>query len=152
MNTDKTMQRQPDIKLAALEIWVAGRQFEEKDDYWDGNWLIVTVHCGSAGSDVWSQGPILHLSEVQWWLKEVRLLYQRIEGAVELNCMEPNLWVGIQLDQRGHGQLKLKVTPDNMREWHEYLVEIDQSYLPQLISSLEDILREYPIRSPRDSK
>jgi len=36
----------PDLKLEGLQIWIHGRQFPDAADYWDGNWLRVTAHCG----------------------------------------------------------------------------------------------------------
>jgi hypothetical protein len=51
----------PDIKLDGLQMWIHGRQFPNEEDYWDGNWLNVTAHCGSQGADVWTSGPILHV-------------------------------------------------------------------------------------------
>ena len=53
----------PDIKIAALKIWVHGRQFEDAQDYWDGNWLRVTAHCGADGGSALAHGSILHLGE-----------------------------------------------------------------------------------------
>jgi hypothetical protein len=36
----------PNLELEGLQIWVHGRQFPDSNDYWDGNWLRVTAHCG----------------------------------------------------------------------------------------------------------
>jgi hypothetical protein len=42
----------PDLQIAGLRLWVHDRQFPMADDYWDGNWLQVTVHCGAPGASV----------------------------------------------------------------------------------------------------
>ena len=44
----------PDIKLAGLQIWIHSRQFPDTDDFWDGNWLNITAHCGADGASVWA--------------------------------------------------------------------------------------------------
>ena len=41
-----------DLKLEGLQIWVHGRQFPDLHDYWDGNWLRVTAHCGGSGASI----------------------------------------------------------------------------------------------------
>jgi hypothetical protein len=48
----------PDLKLEGLQIWVHGRQFPDLHDYWDGNWLRVTAHCGGSGASVFTTGSI----------------------------------------------------------------------------------------------
>jgi hypothetical protein len=58
----------PDIKLEGLQIWIHSRQFPNEKDYWDGNWLNVTAHCGKHGADVWASGPILHVPDLTRWL------------------------------------------------------------------------------------
>jgi hypothetical protein len=40
------------IEVSGLQIWVCGRQFPNKDDFWDGNWLKVSVHCSAQDSSV----------------------------------------------------------------------------------------------------
>ena len=42
----------PDISFSSFQLWIHGREFEAAQDYWDGNWLRVTVHYGAAGADV----------------------------------------------------------------------------------------------------
>lgn len=57
----------PDITLNGLQIWIHGRQYPNDEDYWDGNWLNITAHCGSKGADVWTTGDILHVPDLARW-------------------------------------------------------------------------------------
>jgi hypothetical protein len=66
----------PGIALAGLQIWVQGRQFPDAQDYWDGNWLDVTVHCGGEGASVWVSGSIIHLSELLDWRDQTKQMRQ----------------------------------------------------------------------------
>ena len=43
---------EPALRIAGFQLWVHGYQFPDSNDYWDGNWLRVTVHCGAAGASV----------------------------------------------------------------------------------------------------
>lgn len=141
---------EPDILFSGLEIWISGRQFPESTDYWDANWLTVTAHCASKGSQVWVKGPILHLSEIQHWLSRLKQLYKTIEGETELPCMEPELNVNVSLNKLGHGSLVVSIIPDHLSEHHEFTFEVDQSFLPAVIKNLEDVLNRYPIKGDEE--
>ncbi len=136
----------PDIGFAGLKIWINGRQFDNVEDYWDGNWLMVTVNCSSLNSEIWAHGPIIHLSEVEHWLSELKALNKNIRGEAELPCMEPELHVKVLLDKLGNGSLLVYITPDHLTEKHQCRFKIDQSYLPPVIEDLERVLERYPIK------
>ena len=139
----------PDIEIAGLRIWIHGRQFPNSQDYWDGNWLHVTVHCSAKGADVRCDGNIIHLSEVAHLLSGIETLYRDLQGKAELPCMEPELWIEIMAMSLGQMEMVVKITPDNLSQKHEYLFHIDQSHLPGLISDCQSILRKYPLRGDR---
>lgn len=50
---DPGQLEKPHLEFGVLQIWVLGREFEDSQDYWDGNWLRVLIHCSSEASDVW---------------------------------------------------------------------------------------------------
>lgn len=61
----------PDLKLQGLQIWVHGRQFPDAADYWDGNWLRVTAHCGESGASVFATGSIfIFQNSIDGWLNQ----------------------------------------------------------------------------------
>jgi hypothetical protein len=47
----------------------------------------------------------------------------------------------------GHLKCLIDITGDLFHERHSFSLDIDQSYLPGLISQLGAVLREYPIRN-----
>ena len=111
----------PDIRLDCLKIWIHGRQFPELTEYWDGNWLRVTVHCGSQGASVWANGPIIHLSEIQSWLTSLEQMNQTLKGKADLECMQPELSIDMTiLDQLGHLKIAIHLTPDHMTQEHKF--------------------------------
>ncbi len=136
----------PDISLSGLKIWISGRQFENSTDFWDANWLVVTIGCSSDFSEVVVQGPIIHLSEMEQWMFELQKLNKTIRGEAKLNCMESEFDASIRLDKTGSGSLAVFITPDNLNERHEFTFSVDQSYLPALIRALQTILTKYPIK------
>jgi hypothetical protein len=136
---------EPDLKIVGLSIWVHGRQFESSDEYWDANWLRVTVHCGAHGATVEVTGSILHRMELQEWLDQARELHSALSGAARLECIEPELKACMTLTD-GKGELVIDITPDPVLQKHQFRFEIDHSYLPGLCSQLEKLLARYPLR------
>lgn len=135
---------EPDIRVGPLHIWVHGREREDTQDYWDANWLRVTVYCATGFSKVTASGSILHLSELSAWRKGLTALYEAKTGTAKLEATEPNLAVCVSLKD-GKGSLEISLTGDHLQESHEFFVEIDQSYLPALLSDLHRLFDEYPI-------
>jgi hypothetical protein len=136
----------PDVKLAGLQIWVHGRQFPGHQDYWDGNWLNVTVHCGALGASVWASGPIIHLGQLYDWQLRATKLYEQLAGEAALETLEPNLSVSLKSLGSGHVAMEVLITPDHMNQSHRFRFEIDQSYLPPLLNQCQQVLRTYPMR------
>lgn len=138
----------PDLQIAGLRLWVHGRQFPQSQDYWDGNWLIVTAHCSYSQSSVRADGSFVHLGEIYGLLQETEALFQTLQGKAELRCMEPNLSVELLAQTGGHIRVKISLTPDNMTESHSYTDGLDQTYLPPVISGCKAILAKFPLREP----
>lgn len=147
---DLTKLGDPDVEIAALRLWVHGRQFEDAQDYWDGNWLCVTAHCSEGGGSVHVYGPFLHLSEVAGFVAECARLQETLSGKAELSCIEPNLGVDLSVsDSRGHIEAEVRLTPDQLTQEHRFWFAIDQSYLPGIITGLSKVLARFPLRGGR---
>lgn len=136
----------PDLELAGLQIWIHNRQFPNSGDYWDVNWINVTVHCGAQGSNVWVQGNFIHLSEISQFLSGVENINRDLKGKAELSCMEPHLYLKLEIKSLGHIEMEVDLTPDHLSQQHKFTFEIDQNYLPSIITSCKKILEQYPIK------
>ena len=137
----------PAIKFAGFQLWVHSRQFPEATDYWDGNWLNVTVHCGASGSSVWATGAILDIVAIARWGTQLESLYRTLTGEAVLASDEPNLEVRVtSTDTSGHVLLRVEITPDHMTQEHMFGFATDQSYLPGVIGGCRTIVENYPIR------
>jgi len=135
------------IQIAGLRIRVHGRQFDDAQDYWDGNWLVVSARCVEGGASVEVSGPIVHLSELSQFLAELEPLYETLRGTATLPCMEPNLRVEIRpSNSTGGMEVDVRITPDHLNQEHRFLFAIDQSYLPGIIGGIRAVLAECPIR------
>ena len=136
----------PDLHIAGLRLWVHGRQFPMADDYWDGNWLQVTVHCDAPGASVWVTGPILHMPEIAQFLRGVEAIHDSLQGEAILPCMEPELTVTLTAEGLGHMTMVVAIAPDHLSQTHRFTFTIDQSYLLPVMDSCRAILRQYPVK------
>lgn len=142
---------EPDLKIAGFQLWVHGREFRDSDDYYDGNWLRVTAHCGASGASVWAQGAILMVTDVAAFGDGCASMLDGTGKAASLSPLEPELEVSLQLaDRLGHIRARVEITPEHLRQAHWFKFEIDQSYLPNIVRQCLTIVREYPIRGQHD--
>jgi hypothetical protein len=136
----------PAIAVGGLQIWVHGRQFPESEDYWDGNWLRVTAHCGAAEAEVWVSGAIIHLGEVAEWLSGLSVCTTNLAGSAGLKCMAPELHVEMQMKDAGKLVMTVNITPDNLAQRHQFNFDLDQSYLPNVVGGCREVLGKYPLK------
>ena len=141
----------PDITLDSLQIWVHGRRFPNEEDYWDGNWLNVTAHCGTHGADVWTSGAILHIPDIARWLVALEEINKTLSGEANLVSLEPELCVELSMKELGQISMWVGFSPDHMTQEHKFQFEIDQSYLLGLIESCRKVMAKYPIKGKPDA-
>ncbi|MGD0137414.1 MAG: hypothetical protein ABSD28_00935 [Tepidisphaeraceae bacterium] len=138
----------PSLKISGFQLWIQGRQFPNSNDHWDGNWLNITAHCGAAGASIWASGAIITTMDFERFLAECESLYDQMAGEATIQPMEPNLRVSLRAtDRLGHIKMHVQITPDHMSQKHELAFEIDQSYLPEIVSQCRMVLRDFPVRS-----
>jgi hypothetical protein len=135
----------PDLKVGPFCLWILGREFDQAQDFWDGNWLLVIAVYQGLTSKVVADGPLVHLRELDSWLKELIVLQETNSGTAKLDCIEPGLSVTIGLTD-GKGTLETFITPNHLTDSHSFEYEIDQSYPRSLISSLHRVSRHYEMR------
>jgi hypothetical protein len=146
MNSYVERLGEPDLDLAGLKLWVHGYQFQDADDYWDGNWLRATAVCSANGASVLVSGPFIRNTEIQDWQRAVDVLYMKPEGQAALECMEPGLAVTLKAASLGSVEMNVEITPDHLTQEHKFNFSIDQSYLSRLSSQCARLLENFPIR------
>jgi len=135
---------EPDLKLLGLSIWVDGRQFPGNPDYFDGNWLNVRARMEAPSATVRCAGSILMTSDSLRFRDQLVTVNAELAGEAELAGFEPNLKVTLKMQRLGHLEAEVEITPDHLSQFHRFSLDLDQSYLPALISSCNAILVRYP--------
>jgi hypothetical protein len=137
----------PSLKIGGFAIWVHGRQIPTSDDYYDGNWLRVTAHCGELGASVWASGALVMVPDFVRWADQCNAVLRGEAREASLAPLEPELEAIISSsDALGHLKLRVKITPDHLRQEHSFEFDVDQSYLPALIRQCREIQSAYPVR------
>ncbi|GAB4224489.1 MAG: hypothetical protein Kow0062_26350 [Acidobacteriota bacterium] len=142
---------EPDLKVAGFQLWVHGRQFSDAEDYYDGNWLRVTAHCGATGASVWAQGAILMVTDIASFGDQCNAMLRGESKAATLDPLEPELKLSLEAaDGLGHIRARVEITPDHLLQHHWFQFEVDQSYLPGIIRECSEIVQRHPIRGKQD--
>ena len=138
----------PALKIAGFQLWVHSRQFPERTDLWDGNWLNITAHCGAKGANIVISGAILTTMDIERFSTECEKLYKNSQTEALLDPLEPTLQLSLMASDRlGHIQMTVKITPDHLCQKHEVKFGIDQTFLPAIISECRAILETYPVKN-----
>jgi len=136
---------EPDLKISGLSVWVTGREFPGNLDQFDGNWLNVEARVAANRTKVECAGSILMASDFRRFRDELTAIDTTLAGEATLAGYEPNLKVTLTMRSLGHLECSVEITPDHLSEFHRFSFELDQSYLPGVISSCEGILARYPV-------
>jgi hypothetical protein len=137
----------PALKIAGFQLWILGREFPDADDYYDGNWLRVTAHCGGQGAAVWTRGPLLMASDIEGFGVACEKLLSGENDDAVLNPLEPEFEVSLaRSDSLGHFLSVISITPDHMTQEHRFEFEIDQTFVSEIITQCQNIVTTYPIR------
>ena len=112
----------------------------------------MTARYDAARSIVWTTGPIVRLDELPGFADGCESLYNTLSGIANLDCMEPNLGVTLTATTNGHIDAQVHITPDHIREKHEFNELIDQTFLPRIIEQCRQILIAHPLRKPETGR
>jgi hypothetical protein len=140
------METEPDLRIGGLSVWVAGRQFPDASDYWDGNWLFIRARMEAPGATVHCEGPALMTSDVERFRNELAAASNTLAGEAILGGLEPDLMVTIKVQRLGQVAVEVDITPDHVSQRHRFTVDLDQTYLPALIASCDAVLDRLPVR------
>ena len=143
------MLTEPALRLGGLSIWVDGREFPDTSDCHDGNWLRVRACMETCGATVKCEGAILMTTDFDRFREELASLSATLAGEAILASYEPELKVTLKVQRLGRIEGEVEITPDHLNQFHRFTLDLDQSYLPGLITSCEAILESFPVVGTR---
>lgn len=144
---------EPALKIAGFQLWIHGRESPDAVDFYDGNWLRVTAHCGAAGAAIWVQGAILTVTDIARFQSQCQRLMNETANMASLDSYEPQLKIVIEpIDRLGHLRVRVEITPDHLTQSHRLDFEIDQTHLPAIEKACSAIIAAYPVHGRFDAR
>ena len=99
----------------------------------------------ATGATVKCVGAILMTTNFEGFRDQLRTLYNDLEGTAELAGFEPDLKLTLSGKGLGRIDAEVEITPDHLSQLHRFDFELDQSYLPDILSALDRLLEKYPV-------
>jgi hypothetical protein len=131
-----------------LHLAVLGRTYPESTDYWDGNWLNVRFEIQTRRwSTRWS--ILLRAEELARFRDRVVDLHRTLKGDATFETLERWLTLTLRVDSVGHLEVRgeLRDTSRATSQLQFSLLGLDQTYLPQVCSQLDDIVAAFLMRT-----
>jgi hypothetical protein len=127
-----------------IHIDVLGLEHTSAENEWDRRWLQTKISV-KAGAFIGSYKASLINDDFVTLYKEFSKLYDNLHGEINFECLEDHLKIEIKSDGIGHFNTKV-VSKDNCSNGAEltFYLYFDQTFLPEIIRSLERIIKNYP--------
>ena len=128
-----------------LTIEVSGRMHFGASDYWDGNLLISPIEV-VVGGFTGRVAAGLRAEELRAFRGGLENLYASLEGEARLDSMEDWLLLGCRGDGRGHVEISGSICDaPGVGNRLSFSLSLDQTFLPEIIWSLQEAERAYPV-------
>jgi hypothetical protein len=144
-----------DETTSYISVEILSRERPDATDYSDGNWLNSVVEV-SAGPWRGSYRASVRADEFADFYKQLQVLYVDTDAQpAQFHSMEPWLQLTVERSDRlGHLRVVGRAQAEPFFEGHnllQFVLELDQTYLPRVLDELEQVLNEFPvIGSPTD--
>jgi len=131
-----------------LSSAVLGRRYPNATNAWDAGWLDVKVSLRIARYSGVFEGSIKAIllpSELLAWRNQLAELYQSLNGTANFSTLEGWLEIKCVGDGRGHIDIACRVTNEpGIGDLLTFRLWIDQTYLPAILCSIDQVLSIYP--------
>jgi hypothetical protein len=128
-----------------VTIDVQSRTYPHSDEYWDGNWINSTIEVVVPGYRAYFCGE-LRTDEIFQFLQDLKEMYNSLSGFAKLNSMEGLIELYAEINPLGKLQWTGKTTyPIGIGNTLEFRLCNDQSFVPNLISELQLVMKQFPV-------
>lgn len=129
-----------------LRITPIGLNFPNAELDWDRNWLTANIEFYSGSFHGAFQGDFMTV-DFEIFKQELRQLYKSLTGTANFNCDDRYVMIKMEGDGLGHLLTNCQLSDDGgISRKIEFKLQLDQTQLPDLINSLNNLTKEFPIR------
>lgn len=143
--TDPTFLTIGSARSEYLRLQPLRRSHPERTDFWDGNWLVVTLDV-RVGAFRATFPATFRTTDFGEFRRQLAALHHTLVGEAVLETLEE--WVSLRIvgDGRGHLEVRGSVTdePGLGNRLTFVLPELDQTQLPAMLDELDAMERAFP--------
>ncbi len=130
-----------------VEVQIHGYEREPTGEYFDDNWVNVSVHL-SVGSFSGHYTATFLTSDFVSFHDNLLILHQSLKAIARFSTLEEQLSLELTGDGCGHITLKgLAIDAPGTGNRLNFELALDQSYLPLALRELHDIVSRFPVRT-----
>jgi hypothetical protein len=120
-------------------------------DYWDGNWIDCELEIVAGGFRGRFRAD-LRSEEFHTFLQEVEGLSRTVEGTATFTTMEGQIALSLSGDGKGSVRVSGEaIDVAGIGNRLQFGFDIDQTSLPSICRSLDDLLAAFPVTGAPDS-
>lgn len=121
-----------EIKLGPC-VLLFGRNPIIEDDL-----IQFEAKCDGPGAWVVAE-PCCLIGDIEKWYADLDKLYKDIEGKVSFFALESDFKIGMTGNKLGQIELTIDISSDPLTQSHQFIFELDQSYLPSVVTQLKAV-------------
>ncbi|MFD0976987.1 WapI family immunity protein [Salinimicrobium gaetbulicola] len=127
-----------------LRIDVIGIALPDVEDDWDQKWVKSKVSLKAGGFSGQFDCDLV-TTDFKKFRDQLSELYEKMNGVALFDTLEEQIYLKIKGDGIGHFKADCKVM-DSIGTGNalEFKLEFDQTFIPQMIIQLDDIMRTFP--------
>lgn len=134
-------------KSESIFVTVNGYERGVTGEYYDDNWVNVKVSIAMGAFKGNFDAAFLTHDFVQF-REALQALYETLKGEAIFSTLEEQLFIKLTVDNGGHIAVEgMAIDQPGIGTELKFAFDLDQSYLPKIISDLDEIVTKYPIRS-----
>jgi hypothetical protein len=132
-----------------IGLSVIGRSHPGATDFWDGNWLRTRAF-GRVGGFTVDLVADLRAEEFAQFRRGLERMYALVAVKASFRTLEAYLALDLHRDEVGHVRVEVELMDrPAIGNLLRCSIDIDLTYLPSIINSLDEILRRWPILGNR---
>jgi hypothetical protein len=142
-------QGPPNLSIGPIEIWTNGRLPNPTADPWWVDEIVCRVSMRASGVQFDLRGEIPSRN-FQFFLPQLQLVYDNLEGTAQLDGSDLGLIVGITALSQGQMSVAVEFLPFGV--WEGALranFRLDQTHLRPMLSQCRAILQRFPVKADR---
>lgn len=128
-----------------MAIDVLRRNYPDSSNYYDVNWVATQVHAAVPGYTADFNGDLLAF-EIENFAQQLKQVYSGKSNICSFSSLEGLINITGTMDKLGHVVWSIETRyPVGTGAKFNFTLAADQTYLPDLIASLELVTKEFPV-------